>query len=168
MPKFTTLEAEIALMSYLDTRRNIVVPNVSWGMQLKRKALHECDLLVLSGADYATEIEIKISRADLLKDKHKPHKHKHNLIKSLMFAVPIKLKELALKEIPERAGLFTIESTTLKGKIFWRVVVVKDPVPNKSAVKWTQSQRQKLLRLGTLRILGLKKQILKLKQAAKK
>lgn len=62
----TTLEMEIALMRELNIRKNIIVPNVSFGMYFKGYgALHECDLLCLSKSGYATEIEIKIIKSDL-------------------------------------------------------------------------------------------------------
>ena len=85
------VDIEIAIMKHICVRKNIIVPNVSWGIQGKDfKPLHECDLLSLSLSGYATEIEIKTSKADLLKDKEKEHKHKHDhiLIKNLYFAVP--------------------------------------------------------------------------------
>ena len=160
--KITTLEMEIALMEYLDVRRNTIVPNVSWGMELNNKPLHECDLLVLSKAGFAVEIEIKISKADLLKDKEKKHKHSHNLIKFLTFAVPENLRELALKEIPKTAGLYVVER--------WRhyngytVRNIRGAVQNKDAVRWNMEQRMKLLRLGAMRSLTLKKQVLKEKK----
>jgi len=44
-----SLDIEIAVMEYLGTRTNLIVPNVSWGMDL-----HECDILSLSKAGYAT------------------------------------------------------------------------------------------------------------------
>lgn len=64
--KITTLDMEIVLMEYFGVNRNIIVPNVSWGLNL-----HECDLLIFSKSGYATEVEIKISKQDLLKDKNK-------------------------------------------------------------------------------------------------
>lgn len=64
-----TIELEIAIMEYFGIRQNLIVPNVSWGMN----GLHECDVLILSKAGYATEVEIKISKPDLLKDRDKKH-----------------------------------------------------------------------------------------------
>lgn len=46
----------------LDYRRNTVVPNAYWGLGLT----WEADLLVISKAGYLTEVEIKVSKADLL------------------------------------------------------------------------------------------------------
>lgn len=163
----TTLEMEIKLMLHFNYVKNIIVPNVSWGMN----GLHECDLLVLSQAGYATEVEIKISKSDLLKDKLKPHGHEHPYIKTLYFAVPEKLKLLALKEIPERAGLlvWTPYNTDQfdEGIPRFRFVGVRKPITRKDAQKFSDKERMQLLRLGSLRIIGLKKNILKLKNHGK-
>ena len=88
----TTLEIEIALMEHFNVRQNSIVPNISWGIA----NLHECDILVLSKSNYATEVEIKISKSGLLKDKEKKHGHNHNHIARLYFAVPKKLKRNSL------------------------------------------------------------------------
>ena len=68
MKKTTTLEMEVHLSSFLNFRTNIVVPNVSWGM-----FSHECDLIRLTPSGYCSEIEIKVSLADLKKDQEKRH-----------------------------------------------------------------------------------------------
>lgn len=152
-----TIEIEIAMMKYFDIRQNIIIPNVSWGMQLNGKILHECDVLSLSKNGYATEIEIKITKADLLKDKEKRHQHSHNHIKNFYFAVPEKLKDLALKEIPKHAGLFIL----FKFKDgFISTVMEKKAEVNKKAIKWTDEERLKLAHLGCMRILKLKEKVL--------
>lgn len=153
-------------MNHLDIRTNLVVPNVSWGAIW---SLHECDLLSLTKTGYATEIEIKVSKADLLKDKEKAHGHKHNHIKYLYFAVPHKLEEVALAEIPERAGLLTVEKEWVTdhlpyngevGEWFYYVKERRYPSINNKAIKWTDEQRYKLARLGAMRIHGLKKKLM--------
>ena len=61
-----TIEVEVAIMQHFDVRRNVIVPNVSWGIfRPGIGQLHEIDLLVLSGSNYATEVEIKVTKADL-------------------------------------------------------------------------------------------------------
>ncbi len=67
MTKITTPEMECALAAFFDSRANLIVPRVHWGMA----DLHECDLLMVSKVGYVTEIEIKITRADLKKDAEK-------------------------------------------------------------------------------------------------
>ena len=163
--KIRAIDIEIATMQYYGVRQNMIVPNVHWGMA----NLHECDLLVLTKSNYATEIEIKISKADLLKDKDKKHQHKHNHIKYLYFAVPEELKEIALESIPERAGLLIASYAWFKD---WdssgfpkdkkqKLVVrcVKTATENKNAHKWTDDEKNNLARLGVMRILGLKRKI---------
>ena len=53
-----TIEMEVALMKHFGIRQNIIVPNVSWSF-----LNYEADLVVLTKSNYATEIEIKISKA---------------------------------------------------------------------------------------------------------
>ena len=66
--KITTLEMEIAVMRWLGIRQNLVVPNVSWGL-----LNYEADVVSLTPSGYATEVEIKVSKADLLADFKKGH-----------------------------------------------------------------------------------------------
>jgi hypothetical protein len=149
-----TIEIEVAMMRELDVRQNVIVPNVSWGMRVgKERALHECDLLKLTRAGYATEIEIKVSKSDLLRDCKKAHGHDHPAIKYLYFAVPYGMKAYALEHIPERAGLYVI---TYSGSAYQ----VKEAKATDS-IQWTDKERLKLSHLGCMRILGLKKKLLK-------
>ena len=60
------IDIELAVSNYLNPRTNLIVPNVHWGM-----CLHECDLLVITRSGYAWEVEIKVSRVDLIKNKEK-------------------------------------------------------------------------------------------------
>lgn len=159
--KLSTLEMEIALMSFLKIRQNLIVPNVHWGLQL-----HECDILLLTKTGYAMEVEIKVSKHDLKNDKKKWHRkvmheknHMHRKIARFFYAVPEELKEEALKEIPDAAGLYTV-----KRGPFGRYIVreVKKCKRNSYAKKWSEKDRYNLARLGALRILNLKKKVHKL------
>jgi len=167
--RITTLEMEVALMDYLGIRQNSVIPNVAWAF-----FSHEVDLLSLTLNGYATEIEIKISRADLRKDREKKHNHESDLLKYLFFAVPDYLVEFALLNIPERAGLLSVRRIKNTGyyqaslNVFYevppiRVNVIREAEKNKTARKWSDAQIYKLLRVGVMRILGLKRKILKYK-----
>lgn len=151
-------------MNHFNVRQNIIVPNVSWGMD----GLHECDLLILRKSNLATEVEIKISKADLLKDKDKSHAHDHKLISKLYFAVPEYLEEIALQSIPLNAGLLIVKLSEYEyhSVIYKRYLVeeVKPCVIRKNAVKWNDKQRYNLARLGTMRILGLKRKVDKLQK----
>ena len=155
--KMKTIDIEIAVMEYIGVRQHLIVPNVSWGISSKTKVLHECDILSLSKSGYGTEVEIKVSKHDLLKDKEKWHGHYHDYIAHLFFAVPELLEDLALANIPERAGLFVAKKYTSGNEIF--IEQVRACQRNKDAVKWSDEDRYKLARLGTLRILGLKEKI---------
>jgi len=165
--KLTTLDMEVALMHGFNPRQNIIVPNVSWGIWDRGSgALHECDLIILSGSDYATEIEIKVSKFDLLRDKDKRHKHAHGMIRRFYYAVPDELEEVAKIEIPDRAGLITVSSQEIKGAggfYYYRIRTVRECKINTSAEKWSEDHRMQLMRLGTMRILGLKQKVLTLK-----
>ncbi len=148
------IDVEIAMMRALGIRQNLIVPNISWGIA----GLHECDLLSLSSSGYATEIEIKISKSDLLKDSLKSHGHKHDHIKYLYFAVPSILRGVALEVIPERAGLYVIMKRD-GSRYKYTTDFIRPAEPNSNCVKWSQEERFDLARLGAMRILGLKQKI---------
>jgi len=165
----STIEMEVAIMDYIGVRQNIVVPNVHWAF-----FNHECDILSLTASGYATEIEIKISKADLKKDAEKKHKHESTLLKYLYFAVPDYLVSFALENIPEMAGLMSVSRikhcSEYKSSlnVFYdvpkiRVNIVREAIKDNTAKKWSEEQIKKLLRIGVMRILGLKRKILKYK-----
>jgi len=167
--KITTLEMEVALMYNINIQQYIVVPNVFWTF-----FRHEVDLLSVTKSGYATEYEIKISKADIKKDKKKWHNHRSQLIKYLYFAVPDYLADFALDHIPERAGLISVSRTNHEhatDKGFYntqkhRIKVVKKATINSDVKKWTDTQMRKLLEIGVMRIRGLKKKILKLNKSS--
>lgn len=161
-----TLEIEIMLMSYFNIRRNVIVPNVSWGL-----SLHECDLLVLTPANNLIEIEIKTSLADLKADKKKGHKHSNNKISKLYFAIPDYL-EPNIDLIPEHAGILIARSEYKEGiakglknrEYFSGITKKREAKLNGSKIELDDTIRQELCRLGTMRIFNLKKQIKNLKK----
>ncbi len=153
---------ELALSSWFDYRVNLIVPNVHWGMNM-----HECDLLIVSKADYVTECEIKISRADLRADRKKWHGHDGSIarrvIKYLYFAVPEKLEEAALEFAPERAGIIVVrEKDNVPGVYPYHQKCrrIREPTVNKHASKMPDHERYKVARLGALRIWGLKRKLI--------
>ena len=161
MPKISTPEMECAVANHFNFRANLIVPNVHWGM-----AIHECDLLVVTKAGYAYEVEIKVTKADLKKDSEKGHGHYDNRIKYLYFAIPDYLEE-STGLIPERAGIIIVESGPLKttkygGKTYtWsrKCRVVRQPELNGMATPFAPDDRYKVARLGTLRIWRLKQKL---------
>ena len=179
--KLTTLAMEVRMMTSINPRQNLTVLNPSWGMSFRIpgsgwKQLHECDIIYITKSNHATEIEIKISKSDLVKDKFKPHKHDHPKIARLYFAVPENLEEIAIKEIPEHAGLYVVRQVKTyysrygygennqDGEFYYRDVVdlVRKAKRRPNAMKWTDKEMMELARLGTLRILPLKRKILEL------
>lgn len=107
----TTAELEVALARHFDTRRNIIVPNVSYGLDFN----HEIDLLVVSGSGYATEVEIKVSRQDLKRDLQKRVGHGGARIKAVYFAMPSSLATAGLEFVPKWAGILVVTS---EGRVF--------------------------------------------------
>lgn len=148
-------EIEIAVANYFGTRQNLIVPNVSWGFT---GLFYEADLVVVTRAGYAKEVEIKVSRADLIKDKEKKHNHDCRKFKELYFAIPKKL--LKDKEhVPERAGILVCEKVEYRGEIYYRARLERVAKVN-GGEKLTLTDKYELARLGTLRIWGLKRKLL--------
>lgn len=145
----TARDIEVAVANHFNPRVNTIVPNVYWGMGLN----HEADLLILSQAGYATEVEIKISKADLLRDSAKTHGHQSQIIKALWFAVPSEIKDVALISIPEEAGLLEVYSykSVAMGKEWHRCRIVRAARPRKGSRKFDDHERRQLERLGLLR-----------------
>jgi len=162
-----TLQMEIELMSGLNFIQKVIIPNVKYGICYNNKELHECDLLVLSKSKYATEIEIKISKSDFKADFKKKHKHDHILIKNFYYAVPEELEEFAVDMIENNnpdAGLYVVKKSNWNGGYF--LSEVKKP-SKQNCIKWPDELYYKLLRLGSLRIYNLKKNINILKKQTK-
>jgi hypothetical protein len=148
MKKLNCSDIEISLAHYFGTRKNYIVPNVSYGL-----GIHEVDLLIVSLSGYCTEIEIKTSVSDLKADLKKEHGHESNKIKYFYFAVPEKLKEKALELIPERAGLFIIKDSET---LWHNCEIIKEPITNKNALALTAEEYAKLGHLSAMRIWNLK------------
>jgi len=165
-------EIELAIAKYYGTREHIIVPNISWGFN----GLHECDLFIIKRNAYTVEVEIKRSKADLLNDFKKKHKHKSNKIREFFYAIPDKDFEDWKKYIPTHAGILTYDKheeeiwdkrgRKWSGKMKWVVTVrqKKDAGINKLAKKLTLEEQFKIARLGTLRIWNLKQKLIKNEQ----
>ena len=158
MDKITTIEMEFYLANYFNYRQNLIVPNISWGLYLNHNTLHECDLLVLTGSNYLWEIEIKISKSDLIADKKKRHGHYNQNIKRLYFAIPEYLKD-CIEHIPERAGIIVVDKKSKYNKC----EQIRKPKTNKG-YQLTDKEKLKMAMLGSMRIWGLKKKIIKMRQ----
>ncbi len=145
----TAKEIELAVAEYFDPRRNLIVPNVYYGMGLN----YECDIFVLTKVGYAYEIEIKISRSDLRADMKKRHAHGSKTIRRLYFAIPERLR-LSDELIPKRAGILIVNRRGSVEKF-------REAGINQFAQKLNEKERLKLAELGTMRIWDLKKEIIK-------
>jgi hypothetical protein len=157
-------EIEIAVANLFGIRRSLIVPNVSWGLT---GLYYEADIVVITKSGYAKEIEIKVSKADLLKDQKKKHKHDCKHFRELYFAIPGKLlkhKDL----IPERAGIICCKIEDRKyydgstNRFYWARIERHAQV-QKGVDPLDISLKYELARLGTMRIFGLKGKILELK-----
>ena len=144
----TSGEIEIAIANHFGIRKNIIVPNVSWGM-----FGYELDLCILNCKSmYASEVEIKISKSDLKRDskKYRAHERNRNLIRQLWFAMPEKLRGCE-DLIPEKAGIIFVGKTGM-------TLEFRRPKANISALKWNIVEAYNLARLGTMRIWKLKRE----------
>jgi hypothetical protein len=120
----------------------MMVPNVSWGLIL---GLHECDILRVTDSRYAHEIEIKISKADLIADKKKRHGHSHELLRTLTFAIPEDLYGPCYEHIPSHAGILTVDE-------YGRCTEQRKPMIDKGARKLTEKEYLKVGKLASMRI----------------
>lgn len=141
-------EREIAMaltqpLSLFDRRRYLCVPNVSWGMNLT----HECDVLAVTAAGYAHEIEIKVTLFDLKRDAGKNHHHSSSLIKCLWFAGPEKLGPALLEHAPPGSGVVVVVDEGTRPRC--HVLRIATPRPQHRRV--TPHQRYQLARLGCIR-----------------
>lgn len=147
------LEIEIAVAKHFGWRRNIIVPNVSWGL-----GIHECDLLIVRKSGWAEEVEIKVSASDIKADLRKSHGHRSCKIKRLWFAVPADL--VANPYIPARAGIISVAPQP--DRLLGDVAIVRKPEDDQNARKLTDREMQKVLELGVMRVWSYKEAYLQL------
>lgn len=169
-----TLEVETRLMYYFEFVRNMIVPAVTNSGTLR----FEADLLILSPAGYATAVEIKVSKADLRKDLQKNHikrigerlehsgkdafKWYYEPLKFFYYAVPKKLEQAALEQIPDFCGLLVLNDN---GR-YIEVNKVREP-RQLFKTKWTEREIFNVLRVGVMRIPGLKSNTISLQNSLK-
>lgn len=151
----TSKEIEIACVNYFGKRKNLIVPNISWGFI---GLYYEADLVVVTKAGYAKEIEVKVSRGDLLKDKEKKHNHDCKKFKELYFAIPQSLMK-DKEYIPERAGIIVCKKEIYDDDIYYTAKLERPAISN-GAEKLTLLDKYELARLGTLRMWNLKWKLL--------
>lgn len=156
-----TIDIEVAIAKYYGVRKNIIVPNISWGFHW----MHECDMFIVSKAGIATEVEIKISKSDLLKDFEKGHKHQDRAgrITYFYYAMPEILYEKCKDLIPKEAGILTCERGSWEGASAY-IREKRKPEKRKNTRKLTPEEQFKIAWLGTMRIFSLKEKIIKLQE----
>ena len=157
----TTIEMELAIATKFGVRTNIIVPNLSWGLQ----GMHECDLFIVKMSGYGAEIEIKRSKSDLLADFKKGHNHKDrfNRIKEFYYAFPESMLKTCEELIPKDAGIIICRRSDWGKKLVY-ASFHRDPVPIKTARKLTTEEQFKVARLGTMRIWTLKNKLIQLQK----
>jgi hypothetical protein len=127
-------------------RRYLVVPNVYWGLGFT----HELDVLALSEAGYAHEIEVKISRADTRRDLEKDHGHRDHRIRCLWFAGPEALGPTLIELTPAHAGVIVVVDP-VDGRKHGRARILRKARADTGSRKFTDAERFQLARLGLMR-----------------
>jgi hypothetical protein len=152
-------QMEVAVANLINWRENTVVPNVSWGL-----GVHECDILVLDKQDRLTEIEIKVTVADMKADAKKEHGHKSKIISRLAYAFPTEILDKCTPLVPQGAGIIAVDTVTKSSR--YPGLDLKRPAykarwvrrckhdPNKSPIR--NDTARKLMHLGCMRIWSLK------------
>jgi hypothetical protein len=153
-PKIHSGHIEVAVANYFGYRQNIIVPNISYGWDLR----HEADLIIVNKNNYVSEVEIKISAADLRADFKKGHGHESKKIRSLYYALPDTLIELAKELVPQQHGILAIHWNEYTGRYVCQTV--RKAKQNKNAAI-TDKELQELMRLAMMRIWTLKKHKIK-------
>ena len=139
---------ESIVAEYLNPRINLIVPNAYWGLGFS----YELDLFVMTPANYGWEIEIKVSKADLVKDKEKQKwkNYDKGRIKRLYFAMPDGMKS-EIEHVPEKAGILLVSE---KG----RVRKLRE-AKNISNHRFSEKDRLKAMHLCCMRIWRLKERL---------
>lgn len=142
----TCLDIEIAIARQFDFRRNLIVPNVSYGLNFR----HELDVAVVTKEGYVTEFEIKTSAQDLKRDLLKQHGHRSDKIRRQFVAVPKFLAELAVVTFPESWGVLSL------GDDKWNLETLRHPRINKTARPLRNDEMTHLYELAAMRTWTLK------------
>lgn len=159
----TTAEVEYAAFKHVAVRhgriQELVVPNVRDGMGFP----FECDLLYVTKTGYAHEIEIKVSRSDLMRDKkkqrHAYEKYMHDpIIRSKTFAIPEELAS-CVDDIPAECGVIVVYRNPKRTY----TTDIRKAVIDTRARKLTAEELMKMYRLMAMRVWTMKKKLLGVK-----
>ena len=126
-------------------RKMVVVPNVSWGLGF----LYEIDLLAVSESGCAHEIEIKTTRADLLRDSKKRHNHDSKRTKFLWFAGPMDMRDSFTEILDPGIGIILVNPDARNTRAM--LEIVRNARRRTDARAFTLTELYRLGRLGTMR-----------------
>jgi hypothetical protein len=150
-------QIECALAKYFDTRKNIIVCNVSFGL-----LDYEADMLILNRTGYLTEIEIKRSLSDLKADFGKKHKHDDKKVKEFYYCIPDTLLEDCIALCHENkqpiTGIITYTEDAVL-RTYYRIAlscVYGELEPYFSGRKLFLEEQLQLARLGVMRMWNYK------------
>ena len=146
------LDVELAVVDLFDERKQLIIPNVSFGFGIN----YEADLMITNGSGYLYEVEIKVSKSDMRADLKKAVQHNCSYVKRLYFAFPEKLLEYAKEILSDDVGLIAVY---LRENNCPKAVIKRKPKDRKDAQKMDLRKQYELARLGALRIWNLKRQI---------
>ena len=179
-----TIEQIISRLAHTDNfnlRRNVVVPNVSWGL-----LNYEADFVSMSRSGLLTEIEIKRSWYDFTKESLKKHKHDDPRVSYFYYCVPKSICEKVMDAlyvmepgrngkvvitgikdgVPANAGLICYDNHDWLGNECEYITIDFKTVAGRrhGARKLSVQEQQKLAHLGCMRIWDLYEKISKLQQ----
>jgi hypothetical protein len=154
MNKLRYDEVELAIVKYFDKRKHIIIPNIyiTYGTSCD----HECDLLIIKKSGYSIEIEIKMSKSDMLADFKKKHNHKDQRIQKLYYAFPEEIYESCKGLVPDDCGI--IEISRYNDKIYTTIRREIKSYPNTR--KLSIEEQFKLTVCGVMRIWNLKEKLM--------
>ena len=182
MPKETSLtieQIETILVGYPTSpyymRQNIVIPNVSWGF-----LNHEADLLIMNKTRHLIEIEIKRTWADFMADFKKEHTHYDKKLSYFYYAVPESIGQKVFNWLyvgeydaqwyfsrskvleytehnPHKCGLIIYREPDCTRRMSCLTV----PAHAMGDYKATIEEELQLLRLGNMRVWGMKNKLAK-------
>lgn len=177
------IQDRLARIDQFNIRRNIVVPNVSWGL-----LNYEADFVSMSKSGYLTEVEIKRSWQDFKADFQKKHLHDDPRVSFFFYCIPKSIKEKVMdalyiyektdnkfrpykisgihEGVPSNSGLITFDNHDWDGNpCDWiSIDFVTMAGRRRFARKLTDREQIKLAHLGCMRLWDLKKKIAKLQQ----
>lgn len=113
---------------------------------------YESDLMCLSKSGVLHEVEIKISKSDLIKDKSKNEcAHNGPLTSYVWFAVPADILEKVQSDVAPEFGLVTVRSNDVPEKLRYYTRVIRRPV-KRTVPGLSVDQREQFLRIGVARM----------------